>query len=264
MKDRLKTLPPLTLPVTPNATSSPELGFGRTPSVSRGIQTTWKYGLDPVHAKGLVSLERGKGLPTLATSGPTGTGLSRSDDLVLSLASSLRVKAQCLGSTLFNLTWKTRRTPSGRLTFALRASGRRTSGRDFTSWPTPQRHDVTTRGNTEADHHYSPHDLSNAVALASWATPTTRDWKGGRASKLTMGRNSRPLNEQVVQLACGPARLTDSGRLLTGSSAQMKSGGQLNPAHSRWLMGLPNVWDDCGVTAMQSLPRLRKRSSNRT
>ena len=38
-------------------------------------------------------------------------------------------------------------------------------------------------------------------------------------------------------------------------------GGPLNPAHSRWLMALPTEWDVCGVTAMESLPRLRKSSS---
>ena len=34
-------------------------------------------------------------------------------------------------------------------------------------WITPQTHDTTTRGNTEADHHYSPHDLSNQVLLTA-------------------------------------------------------------------------------------------------
>jgi hypothetical protein len=34
--------------------------------------------------------------------------------------------------------------------------------------PTPQAHDVTTRGNTMADHHHYPHDLANAVI---WEQP---------------------------------------------------------------------------------------------
>ena len=33
---------------------------------------------------------------------------------------------------------------------------------------------------------------------ASWATPTQRDFRSGRASQATMERNPRPLNEQVV------------------------------------------------------------------
>jgi hypothetical protein len=62
----------------------------------------------------------------------------------------------------------------------------------------------------------------------------------------------------------GPTRLTASGELLTGSDAATESGGQLNPAHSRWLMGYPPEWCDCAVTAMQSFPSKRRRSSAHT
>jgi hypothetical protein len=48
-----------------------------------------------------------------------------------------------------------------------------------THWPTPQTHDDKLRGNTEADCHYRPHDLSNAATLSSWPTPNARLNGGG-------------------------------------------------------------------------------------
>lgn len=56
----------------------------------------------------------------------------------------------------------------------------------------------------------------------------------------------------------GPARLTDSGQVLTGSAAGTDVGGQLSPEHSRWLMGLPAEWASCAPTAMPSTRKSRR------
>lgn len=64
----------------------------------------------------------------------------------------------------------------------------------------------------------------------------------------------------ILNAQKGPARLTASGKKLIGSFAEMESGGQLSPEHSRWLMGLPAAWDFCGATAMASLRRKPKHS----
>lgn len=57
------------------------------------------------------------------------------------------------------------------------------------------------------------------------------------------GKLSTDTLDVTAQIA-GPARLTDSGDLLTGSFAEMESGGQLNPALSLWLMGFPPEWEN--------------------
>jgi hypothetical protein len=111
------------------------------------------------------------------------------------------------------------------------------------------------------------------VTFAGWGTPLTNHANGTPEAFLerkrrSMARGSQSmgvclsdLNMQVQAWANGPARLTDSGELLTGCSAQMASGGQLNPAHSRWLMGLPTAWDDCAPMGTASQRRRRKFSS---
>lgn len=102
-------------------------------------------------------------------------------------------------------------------------------------------------------------DLKDEVQLSSWPTTTATDAiKRGNVSPRpgAMGLS------ETVPLAT-PQRLTAGGQMLTGSFAEMESGGQLNPEHSRWLMGLPKEWALLGALAMASLRRKPKSSSKR-
>ena len=143
---------------------------------------------------------------------------------------------------------------------------------NLAGWPTPVVNDATgskyaySQGNKDKP----VLKLPGTADLTGWNTPAASDGNGGKrphpdttmtgqhpeGRKVNMGLASQV---HIGFLKTEPARLTATGELLTGSTAGMESGGQLNPAHSRWLMGLPPAWDACAPTAMPSSRKQRQK-----
>lgn len=129
----------------------------------------------------------------------------------------------------------------------------------LTSWPTPTTRDGKGgyQGGRIRNGKISTDSTDVAAQLAGWVSPTAQDHsRGVKPPRPT--DTGIPLSQQVAEIQ--PARLTDYGALLTGSYAGMESGGQLNPAHSRWLMGYPAEWDACAPTEMPSSRKSRRKS----
>ena len=126
-------------------------------------------------------------------------------------------------------------------------------------WNTPRATDGSNGGPNQAGGALTPD-----AALSGWPTPTTRDYKGATENTLTRadGRKRHDILDHAALISHWPvpdqaARITADGTMLTGCSAGMESGGQLNPAFSGWLMGFPEAW--CHAAISCQLPtRLRK------
>jgi hypothetical protein len=171
-----------------NATSLLASACGATPCVKPDGPTPDPCG--PAPAPASLSPRRAKelGLLTSGTYGQRGFISLRAVDLKLSLENRLKQRSNTDGSTLFKLTWKEVITPARRCVFLLRASGRRTSEADCTSWPTPQVHDTHEQSVANGMNkngrllRENGSDFGAGLAvtakLASWPTPNAQDGVG--------------------------------------------------------------------------------------
>ena len=200
---------------------------------------------------------------TPATSGPTSTALSPHSGRHELWANRLQALMPSGGGMLYAMTWKGRVTPGGRRICALRASVRRTSDSACTGWPTPNAAVIEAKPNPPITTGRKPTDPQISVAdvavhLAGWPTPRALDGEKNvrtlDGAEREIARKGGPQDMAQAAAIAGPARLTASGEMLTGSTAAMASGGQLNPALSRWLMGYPEAWCQAASLAWRSMP----------
>ena len=122
----------------------------------------------------------------------------------------------------------------------------------LTSWPSPMALSGGPSKNPNNPRGVNAgNPLETAAHLTSWPTTSTRDYKGGY-------RGGRMRNNKISTDTLDVAAQLTSGQTAIGSPAATENHGQLNPAHSRWLMGLPPEWDACAPTATPSSRKSRK------
>ena len=266
MTDQSKTYNQTTLKDTPSAISSQGSVDGHTPCNSQDGQQIDLFGQDHAPVSRSVLLEDKKVKPTSVTYGPSGTASSESVVLQQSLENKLQTQLPTDSWMKSRMTWKEKVTPSERQYCQLAVSSRHTKGIDCGLWPTPKKQNANAPG----IHGNGGQDLQTG---ALWCTPTAMDYSRGNKPPRPWDTGI-PLSQQVTMwpTPCsqdgpnggpsqGMTRLP--GAAFHGKPALTENKGQLCPEFVCWLMGFPNVWLACMVSAMQLYRKSRRSSSKR-
>jgi hypothetical protein len=102
--------------------------------------------------------------------------------------------------------------------------------------PTPRASDADRGGRGDLLTVLRGYETKHAGTLP---TPTARDWRSGKASDETHGKNARPLNETLTKMS--------------GNQS-----GRINPQFLEWMMGFPIGWTECDASETRSSRKSRK------
>ena len=115
--------------------------------------------------------------------------------------------------------------------------------------------------------------LHSQANLATLPTPAATEGRQGFQNRHRGKKGQQAsLSTEVIEAIEGPggspersakrsqqqAQLADSGQIATGGTEKtgnIAPSGQLDPAYSRWLMGVPPVWDLCAIAAWKNLKK---------
>ena len=261
---------PQTYGDSPNAISSPGSADGHSHYDSPESRRLRAAGRAVRRASHLVWLENKSGSKIPVTWLQPFSTLSQSLILQSYLGSRLETLLGYTGSILYSWTWRQKVTSAG-LPYcqqAVRARPTSETELSLAPWPTAaaRDHKGGYEGGRMRNGKFSTDTLDVAAQLASYpaplaAYPTPLTEPDSPKSRGQLSGSFRRLMEPCLPDLDTPVRITSSGQMQTGSDAGMGISGPLNPAHSRWVMGFPPVWDDCAVMAMPSSRKSARTSS---